>query len=308
MARGVVMLMQAVDRYLDVRRAAGFELEVPGYLLRSFARFASERGERHIRTATVIEWASQAPSPGQRHHRLCTVVRFARHVWAEDCRHEIPPTDTFGRKRSRRVPFIYSRKDTELLIRDASSLGPCGSLRPHTYSSLLCLLFATGLRISEALTLRFDDVTPDGLVIRKTKFQKSRLVPLHETASDGLRRYIQRRKRVSAQNDWIFLSVRGQRLDRFSVHWTFCRLLESSGVGRGTGRRPCIHDIRHTFAVNALLACPQGRNHVGRHLLALSTYMGHAKLSDTYWYLESTPQLMQDIAIACEGFLKGGAE
>jgi integrase/recombinase XerD len=306
LARGVVVLMPAVDSYLAIRRAAGFELEVPEYLLRSFARFASGRRERYIRTATVIEWAGQAPSRGQRHHRLCTVVRFARHVWVEDSHHEIPPTDVFGRKRSRRVPYIYSKEDTARLIRAASSLGPNGSLRPHTYSSLFALLFATGLRISEALALRFDDVTPDGLVIRKTKFQKSRLVPLHETASEGLSRYIRRRRQVPAMDDWIFVSVRGRRLDRSSVHETFCGLLESVGLYRGAGRRPRIHDVRHTFAVNALLACPEGRDNVGRHLLALSTYMGHAKISDTYWYLESTPHLMRDIASACERFLEEG--
>jgi len=299
------MLMQGVDSYLDIRRAAGFELEVPGYLLRSFARYASERDEQHVRTASAIEWASQAPSRGQRHHRLCTVVRFARHVWVEDSRHEIPPTDVFGGKRSRRVPFIYSEDDTERLIRAASSLGPSGSLRPYTYGSLFALLFATGLRISEALALRFDDVTPDGLVIRKTKFQKSRLVPLHETVSEGLQRYLRRRKRVAGLHDWFFVSVRGRQLDRSSVHWTFRRLLDSTRIGRGTRRRPRIHDIRHTFAVNAILACPEGRDHVGRHLLALSTYMGHAQISDTYWYLESTPQLMRDISNACERFLKG---
>jgi integrase/recombinase XerD len=247
------VLMPAVDSYLAIRRAAGFELEVPEYLLRSFARFASGRRERYIRTATVIEWAGQAPSRGQRHHRLCTVVRFARHVWVEDSHHEIPPTDVFGRKRSRRVPYIYSKEDTARLIRAASSLGPNGSLRPHTYSSLFALLFATGLRISEALALRFDDVTPDGLVIRKTKFQKSRLVPLHETASEGLSRYIRRRRQVPAMDDWIFVSVRGRRLDRSSVHETFCGLLESVGLYRGAGRRPRIHDVRHNTETSITL-------------------------------------------------------
>lgn len=298
------MLMQAVDDYLALRRAAGFQLEVPEYLLRGFARFASERGERHVRTATVIEWAGQAPSRGQRHHRLCTVARFARHVWVEDAQHEIPPTDAFGRKRSRRIPFIYSRDAVERLIRAASNLGPAGSLRPHTYSTLLALLFATGLRISEALALRLDDLTPDGLVVRQTKFQKSRLVPLHRTAANGLAQYMRRRMEFPAQDDWMFVSVRGRQLDRSSVHETLRSLLESSGLYRGSGRRPRIHDARHTFAVNALLACPEGRDNVGRHLLALSTYMGHARVSDTYWYLESTPDLMRDIASACERFLQ----
>ncbi len=104
------MLMEAIDHYLGSRRAAGFELEVPEYLLRSFGRLASERGEQHVRTGSVIEWADQAPSQGQRHHRLNTVIRFARFVRVEDEQHEIPPTDVFGSKRSRRVPFIQPSK------------------------------------------------------------------------------------------------------------------------------------------------------------------------------------------------------
>lgn len=300
------MLMKAIDTYLGTRRAAGFELEVPEYLLRSFARFASERGEQHVRTATVVEWAGQAPSRGQRHHRLGTVTRFARYVQAEDGRHEIPPADVFGPKRSRRVPFIYTQEDSKRLIRAASHLGPEGSLRPHTYSALLALLFSTGLRISEALALRSNDITPDGLVIRKAKFQKSRLVPLHQTAEEGLSRYLQHRKRVCCRNDHIFVSVRGRGLERSGVYWTFVNLLKSTGLDPGTGgRRPRIHDIRHTFAVRALRACPEGRDNIGRHMLALSTYMGHANISDTYWYLESTPHLMQDIQNACDVFLKG---
>jgi len=240
------MLMEAIDTYLGTRRAAGFELEVPEYLLRSFALFASERGERHVRTATVVEWAGQAPSRGQRHHRLSTISRFARHVQVEDDRHEVPPTDVFGPKRSRRVPFIYTQEDTEHLIRAACQLGPKGSLRPHTYSALLALLFSTGLRISEALALCSNDITPDGLVIRKTKFQKTRLVPLHQTAEEGLSRYLTRRKRVCCLDDHIFVSVRGRRLDRSGVYWTFVKLLKSTGLDPGNeGHRPRIHDIRH---------------------------------------------------------------
>lgn len=300
------MLMKAIDSYLETRRAAGFELEVPEYLLRSFARFARERGDDHVRSATVVEWAGQAPSQGQRHHRLGTVIRFARYIRAEDDRHEVPPTGILGPKRRRRVPFIYTQEQTERLIQAATQLGPDGSLRPHTYSALLALLFSTGMRISEALALRPGDVTSDGLVIRKTKFKKSRLVPLHPTAEEGLSQYLQRRKRVHGCDDHLFVSVRGRGLDRSSVRWTFVRLLESAGLGLGTeGRRPRIHDVRHTFAVRSLRACPEGRDNVGRHMLALSTYLGHANISDTYWYLENTPELMRDIQSASDVFLKG---
>ena len=302
------MLMKEVDSYLAIRRAAGFELGVPEYLLRSFARFASSRGETHVRKATVVEWASQAPSLGQRQHRLHTVTRFARHVCAVDAEHEVPPRDVFAHKRSRRPPFIYTRAESEKLVQAAVDLGPSGSLRPHTYQTLLALLFATGLRISEALNLRVEDVTADGLIIRRTKFQKSRLVPLHATAAAGLERYVRRRRGVATADDHLFVSPRGRRLHRFGVYWTFRKLLEAVGLEPEPGRRrPRIHDARHTFAVRALEACPEGRDNVGRHMLALSTYMGHTSVSDTYWYLEATPHLMRDIRDACEGFLPGEA-
>jgi len=301
------MLMDAVDSYLAVRRAAGFELEVPEYLLRSFARSADERGDTHVCTETAIDWASQAPSLGQRDHRLKTVIRMARHLQVEDDRHQVPPRDVFGFTKTRRVPYIFSQTEINRLIEAAAQLGPPGSLRPRTYSTLFALLSVTGLRISEALSLKLKDVTADGLLIRNTKFHKSRLVPLHETTVAGLGRYIVRRKRVAASDDHLFISLRGSGLDRSGVQWTFRNLLKTIGMDPPPGgRRPRIHDIRHTFAVRSLEACPEGRDNVSRHMLALSTYMGHSNITDTFWYLEVTPQLMSDIAGACEDLFAGG--
>ena len=299
------MLVKAVDSYLTVRRAAGFKLKNQEYLLRSFARFASERGEVHIRTRTVMDWASQVPSPC---YRLDAVVPFARYLQAEDEGHEVPPSQVFGPRPSRRLPFIFSQDELNQLIQAATRLEPLDSLRPHTYTTLFALLAVTGLRISEALNLRFEDVTADGLVIRKTKFQKSRLVPLHETAVTGLERYLQRRKRASAMDDHVFVSLRGRRLSRNAVFEAFDKLRKTVGLdpGRG-GRRPRIHDLRFSFAVRALETCPEGRDNVGRHMLALTTYMGHTRIRYTYWYLQATPHLMRDIAEACESFMKAGA-
>lgn len=301
------MLMNAVDSYLSLRRAAGFELGVPEYLLRSFARYANDIDEVHVKSRTAIEWATRAPSISQRDHRLGVVRRFALHMQAEDRRHEMPPRGVFGRRKQRTPPFIYSKENIESLIRAASQLSPTGSLRPQTYATLIALLVITGLRISEALALRFADVTPDGLTIRQTKFKKSRLVPLHESAICGLERYLMLRKRVPAQSDHVFIGSNGHVLSRYMVHWTFGNLLKRVGLTSSpSGRRPRIHDLRHTMAVRALESCPEGRDNVGRHMLALSTYLGHAHVSDTYWYLESTPELMQDVACACETFFRGG--
>ena len=173
------------------------------------------------------------------------------------------------------------------------------------YSTLFALLYVTGLRISEALALEFDDFDSETLLVRKTKFKKSRRIPLHQTAVAGLHRYLEHRRRVTTEHKLLFMSVRGRRLDQSSVGWVFRRLLKTIGLNPGQhGRRPRIHDLRHTFATRALETCPEGRDSIGRHMLALSTYLGHTHISDTYWYLEATPTLMQDIASSCEAFIQ----
>jgi integrase len=302
------MLMKKVDDYLALRRAAGYALEVPEYHLRNFARFAAQREETLIRTPTVIEWASHAPSLNQREHRLQTVLRFARYLQAEDPRHEVPPRGVFRRRRTRPAPYIWTPQEITLLLQAAARLEPKDSLRPHVYSTLFALLYVTGLRISEALALELDDFDSETLFIRKTKFKKSRRIPLHRTAVAALQRYLDHRGSVTTQHKLMFISVRGRPLDRSSVSWVFRRLLKTIGLDPGQqGRRPRIHDLRHAFATRALETSPEGRDSIGRHMLALSTYLGHANISDTYWYLEATPTLMRDIASSCEAFIQGGA-
>ena len=303
------MLMKKVDEYLALRRAAGYALEVPQYHLRNFARFAAKREETLIRTPTVIEWAGQAPSLNQREHRLQTVLRFARHLQAEDPRHEVPPRGVFRRQRTRPTPYIWTPQEVTSLLQAATRLEPQNSLRPHMYSTLFALLYVTGLRISEVLALEFDDFDSDTLLVRETKFKKSRRIPLHHTTVAGLKHYIEYRRRVTTEHQLLFISVRGRPLDRSSVSWVFRRLLKTIGIKPGQqGRRPRIHDLRHAFATRALETCPEGRDSIGRHMLALSTYLGHTHISDTYWYLEATPILMRDIANSCEAFMKGGVQ
>ena len=303
------MLMKKVDEYLALRRAAGYALEVPQYHLRNFARFAAKREETLIRTPTVIEWAGQAPSLNQREHRLQTVLRFARHLQAEDPRHEVPPRGVFRRRRTRPTPYIWTPQEVTSLLQAATRLEPQNSLRPHMYSTLFALLYVTGLRISEVLALEFDDFDSDTLLVRETKFKKSRRIPLHHTTVAGLKHYIEYRRRVTTEHQLLFISVRGRPLDRSSVSWVFRRLLKTIGIKPGQqGRRPRIHDLRHAFATRALETCPEGRDSIGRHMLALSTYLGHTHISDTYWYLEATPILMRDIANSCEAFMKGGVQ
>jgi integrase/recombinase XerD len=305
MAGGEVMIA-AVESYLAVRRAAGFTLSNAEYLLRSFASFATNQDQTHIRTATAIDWASQAQSVAQRHTRYQTVCRFAQYLRIEDSRHESPPENHFGYRKTRRVPYIYSRDEINGLILAATKLPSSDSLRPKTYAALISLLAATGLRISEALHLLVSDITPDGLLIRKSKFQKTRLVPLHDTAVAGLARYLVCRQEAHHGGDHVFISDEGQPLIYWKVHSVFRTLVKSVGLKSAGGRWPRIHELRHTFAVRALESSPKGRQRIGQHLLALATYLGHVNIDATYWYLETTPELLRDIAVVAENFVQGG--
>jgi len=296
----------AVEAYLAVRRATGFTLSNTEYLLRSFAGFAADRKQTHIHTETAIEWAGQAASVAQRHTRYQTVCRFAQYLRVEDSRHQSPPANYFGYRKTRRVPHIYSRDEINGLIVAAMRLASSDSLLPKTYAALISLLAATGLRISEALHLLVSDITSDGLLIRKTKFQKTRLVPLHDTVVAGIGQYLAHRQAARRGGDHIFVSDEGRPLVYWKVHSVFRTLLKSAGLQPSGGRWPRIHELRHTFAVRALEASPVGRQRIGQHMLALATYLGHVNIDATYWYLETTPELLRDIAIVTEDYAQGG--
>jgi integrase/recombinase XerD len=302
-------MKDAVAAYLALRRAAGFEMASAEYLLDSFATFATGRNEAHVRTETVLEWAVHGPSVAQRDARLKAICRFARHVRVEDDRHELPPANYFGHRKTRRMPYIYSSNEISRLLEAAGRLGPRGTMRAQTYATLIALLASTGLRISEALGLKFIDITDDGLLIRETKFRKTRLVPLHDTAAEGLQRYLIRRQKAGVGDDHVFVGRRGLALPYSAVQCTFGTVLKAAGICTPPRcNRPRLHDLRHSFAVRALQASPTGRGRAGQHMVALATYLGHVNIYATYWYLEATADLLSDIAGAGEIFMSGGAQ
>ena len=202
--------------------------------------------------------------------------------------------------------YIFSREDIQRLVQAASESG-YHTLRQKTYSTLFALLACSGLRVSEAIRLHYDDITPDGLVIRCSKFRKSRLVPLHETVQAGIERYLEHRLPYAPFDDHVFVSLRRKPLRTADVETAFQSAVGKIGLQRGPGLPdPTPHSLRHTFAVRALETCPDGRDHITKHMVTLSTYLGHAKVSHTYWYLEAVPELMRSIAERCESFCTGG--
>ena len=301
------MLSEALTRYVDLHLSLGFKFRVQRLLLASFVRFAEQHGDEFIRAARVLEWAVQAPSPPQRRNRLLAARRFALSLRAEDPRHEVPAADAIGRGLfERRTPYIYSPGEIAALMKAAAGLIPSGSIRPLMYSTLFGLIAATGMRISEALALRLEDLTEDGLIVRETKFHKSRLLPLHDTTRRALESYLSARHRLGTLDGALFISTTAAVPAYPTVVATFLRLARSIGLRGARGERgPRIHDLRHSFAVRSLESCPADRGAVARHIVALSTYLGHGHVTDTYWYLEATPVLMRLIAEASEALHQG---
>jgi integrase/recombinase XerD len=240
------MLTDTTNTYLSMRRALGFELRDVERYLRSYATFATSRGDRHVVGKTAIEWAALGGSENQRVNRLNVLIRFARFARAECGEHEVPPNRVFGGQQQRRTPYIFTDDEVWRVLVHAGRLGPPGALRPHTYRTLFGLLAVTGLRISEALSLRIPDIGSDGLVIRKTKFRKSRLVSVHATVAKALQQYMDLRRQYAGADDHVFVSRRGGQLGYDIAAKTFQEVLQAAEVhGPPDGPRPRLHDLRH---------------------------------------------------------------
>ena len=297
-------MKQHVERYVSFKRSLGYRYTEAARLLRSYADHAMASGDRFTRNGTMMGWANEAPSPMSVHNRLSAVRTFAAWLRVEDERHEVPPRDVGDRTARRRPPpRLMTRDQIKQVMQAALSMGPAGSITPYTYHYMIGLLAVTGLRRSEAVKLKLSDVTADGLIIRETKFRKSRLVPLHDSAREALDRYLEIRNRSGGlDDDHLFIVSTGRPPLPGNVTETFIRLARRTGVRGGRGERgPRLHDLRHAFCVRSLeAAVATDRDSVNRHMLALTTYVGHGKASSTYWYLKATPALLRQIALVAE--------
>lgn len=289
-------LRAALADYLTVRRALGHKLVKVERLLRQFVTYLEERGAETIKIEDALAWATlPGGTPAWHYMRLSAVRGFAAHLQAIDPACEVSPNLLSARLR-RATPYIYSERQLAELLEATATLST-----PHraaTYRTLIALLAVSGMRIGEAIHLDHSDVDFKAklLLIRDTKFGKTRELPLHPSTAAALRRYQRRRDRPRhpGSTDAFFVSIRGGRLNYRSVQWGFKRLLEEAGIKAHSAEcRPRLHDLRHTFAVRTLLdGYREGGNVEGR-LAALSTYLGHIGPEHTYWYLSTAPELME---------------
>ena len=303
------MLSDDLARYVALYRKLGLCFNEQSRILHHYVRYAEAQGDRHTLILRIHDWCATASSPIRA--RICfnAVRRFSVFLNAEDHLHEVPPAGAFGRGASPRpAPHLLEPHQIRAIMGAALSLPPKGTIRPHTYYHLFGLLAATGLRISEALALQRNDLTDDGLIVRRGKFGKSRLLPIHETTRRALTDYMAIRDRLRGGSDDLFVITTGRAPHKMTVHVVFVTLARQLGFRGEQGTPgPRLHDLRHSFAVRALESCPHDSHAVAHHMAALSTYLGHSDIAHTYWYLEATPVLMQDIAAANEQLFVGGA-
>ena len=305
-------LSKALDEYLQVRRILGFKLLDTGSRLRKFVSFLEARGESVITTQLAVAWSQQDPDvqPAQWATNLSKVRLFAQYCSGLEPRTEIPPANVFPYQYRRKSPHIYTPEEITRLLDAAGNLRPQNGLRPHTHATLFGLLISTGLRISEAMGLHRDDVdfAKGVLLVRQTKFCKSRLIPLHATTLEALQSYARRRDRLHPIPDtpWFFVTQRGKRLSEWDLRTTFIQLSRQIGIrGENDHHGPRMHDFRHSFAVATLLRWYEEGEDVERKLPLLSTYLGHAHPEDTYWYLSATPELLGQATARLEKALGG---
>jgi integrase/recombinase XerD len=283
-------LAEHVDDYLRLRRAFGYKLERHGRLLPQLVAYLEVAGASTVKRQLVISWARLPSGAHPRYWaaRLAIARGFAAYLQTLDPATEIPPADVFSVRYQRPAPYLWSGEDIRRLLKAA---------RAASYEALFGLLAVTGMRVGEAVALAPGDIDLEGGVItireHTAKLERARLVPLHPTTVDALKRYATARRRLCPRprSNTFFVSAAGTGIDRSAVSKTLRTITTALGL-RSEAVRPRAHDLRHSFAVSALLEWQRAGVRVDERIAALSTYLGHVSPPETYWYLTATPELM----------------
>lgn len=301
-------LRKHANDYINLRRKLGFKLIEAERLINNFITFIENENSSFITIKSAFNWAKK-PKNILRScwgTRLSVIRKFSCYVKTIDLRNEIPPFGLLNYKHQRSKPYIYSDDEILKLLKASLLLKSNQNIRAHTYYTIFGLLAVTGLRISELTSILISDVDfiEGRLIIRKTKNRKSRIIPIHKSTLQVLRRYLYFRNKIEAKNKSsnFFISEEGTNITNFTVRNTFIKLSRKISLRKSTDSfGPRLHDFRHTFAVRTIIQWYKEDADVEVQMPILSTYLGHVKPSDTYWYLSLVPEL---VALAGKRFEK----
>lgn len=291
------------QRYLSIRRRLGADLSTEERILRRFTIFADKDGAEYVDTRLIMRWLESLPaaSPGTRGARFRVARQFALWLHGLDSRHEVPPQGLVPAHVQRVHPHIYSDAEILAIVEHAKTLPSVYGMRGLTCSTLFGLIAVTGLRINEALSLDQGDLDIETGVLRVRfgKLGKERLLPLDRTVVRQLERYGSERDRLlRLRSEAMFVTCDGHRLGDCGARYNFALVCQQIGLRQRQsqkrhGRGPRIHDLRHTFAVRTMLNWYRSGHDVGREMIKLTTWLGHASPANTYWYLEAVPELLE---------------
>lgn len=307
-------MTQRVDEYLAMRRAFGYQLSTAGELLHDFARFADRIAPGKTLTSDLaLRWAQTTDGAhrSSASRRLVILRPFARYLRILDPLTEVAPKGILGPAQRRCVPHVYNDQQVHDLLEATNGLRPRDGLRPRTVRSYLSLLACTGMRPPEPLRLTRDDIdfSTHTITIRETKFSKSRIVVVHPSATRALQAYARCRDRLVRQPQCpsFFLMDDGTSLTHKKALWAFRRLRRQLGWDSQPGRQrlPRLYDFRHTFVCRRLLEWYREGVDIHVRIPSLSTYLGHGKVTDTYWYVTGIPELMEVVGSRFEQFACG---
>lgn len=296
-------LATRIENFINLRRVSGTDYASQALLLGYFDRFLVEQKLSEPRlTRQITDRYQQSLSglaPRSQGNRFGVVRQFCKYLVGTDPISYVPEPLRTPSSHGAHQPYIYSLDEVRALLIAASDLPPPGSLRPHTYRTLLGLLYSTGIRIGEAFALNLEHVyvKVQRFYIAEGKFRKARWIALSGSTSRALNQYLDKRlqRRPRSPDSPLLLNERGRRLCHSTVYPTFKRLLAQCGIAKSKHHGPRIHDVRHTFAVHRLLAWYRDGQDVNARLPALATYMGHVDVNSTQVYLQPTAELLGEV-------------
>lgn len=285
-----------VEDYVTLLRSLGYAFRKQAATLRALVQYAKVEQldgplTRDMALNFVFSWEGTANGRAIRHG---VVRRFCKYLAIYDPRTEALDPRALPRSRAIPPPRILTDDELRSLMSACCRVSPDYPERATVLTALVGLLASTGLRSGEALRLDRADVDLIGgvLHIRKTKFRKDRLVPIHPTTLTVLRNYDRHRNAVfpAPKDSAFFLSSRGNRLSAPGLYAAFDAACELAGLSGDKSLRP--HDLRHRFAVTRLAVWHQEKADVQALLPLLATYLGHARYTDTAYYITGTAELL----------------
>lgn len=297
------VLADELGNFVRLRRLSGTDYQSQTRLLQYFDRFLLDEmlAEGHITREITDRYQGTLSrlSPRGQSNRFCVVRQFCEYLSLRDSLTYVPERMRSVSSQGARVPYIYTPEQVTAMLGAASRLGPSESLRPTTFRTLFGLLYATGIRIGEALGLDLEDLhsEPEALYIREGKFRKDRWVPLTSSTIRALEEYREQRllREPRTPDAPFFINLRGRRLRYPTVHQAFREVLPQAGISYHKNFRPRLHDFRHTFAVHRLLQWYRDGDDVNARLPSLATYLGHVNIRSTQVYLQATPELLEQV-------------